>query len=247
MLMAEAFKPPTAVQLLRDLQHSAELRHQLSAAVGLHPDLALLREWQANRLTRTYADLLADPCYRPACEFFLSDIYAPRDFSQRDHDLERIHKFLSRVLPATTIQLLTATVELNSLTNRLDNHLLQVLVDQLGATDAVTAERYAEAYRICDNQAERVRQIDLIQSLLRQVGEGARYRVVGAALKMAKIPAQRAGWVEIYDFLERGYRALRQMKDAQIFAETIAQRETRILDLIYADDVAGFKKLAGLS
>jgi hypothetical protein len=115
------------MQLLHDLQHSEELKHQPSGADGLHPQLALLREWQANRLARTYADLLADPRYRPACEFFLSDIYAPRDFSQRDHDLERIHQFLSRVLPATTIQLLTVTVELNSLTNTLDNYLRQVL------------------------------------------------------------------------------------------------------------------------
>jgi len=95
-------------------------------------------------LTRTYADLLADPRYRPACEFLPERHYAPRDFSQRDHDLERIHQFLSRVLSATTIQLLTATVELNSLTNTLDNYLWQVLVDQLGVTDAITAERYAK-------------------------------------------------------------------------------------------------------
>ncbi len=245
--MTDATKPPSAVQLLHDLQHSEELQHQPSAADGLPPQMAMLREWQANRLAHTYADLLADPGYRPACEFFLSDIYAPRDFSQRDHDLERIHKFLSRVLPAATIQLLTDTVELNSMTNTLDNHLLQVLVDQLGVTDAVTAELYAEAYRACDNRAERVRQIDLTQSVLRQVSDGARYLVVGVAMKMLKVPAQRAGWVEIYDFLERGYQASRQMKDAKIFVETIAQREMGLLDLIYADDVAGFKKLAGLS
>ena len=211
----------------------------------------MLREWQTKRLARTYADLLADPGYRPACEFFLSDIYAPRDFSQRDHDLERIHKFLARVLPAATIQLLTATVELNRMTNTLDNDLLQVLVNQPSVTeavtDAVTAERYAEAYRACNNQAERVHQIDLTRSILRQVCEGARLLIVGVALNMAKVPAQRAGWVEIYDFLERGYQASRHLKNAKYFVETIARRETDLLDLIYVDNVAGFKKLAGLN
>lgn len=233
--------------MLRDLQHSEELKHQPHAADGLHPQLALLREWQADRLAHTYAELRADPHYRLACEFFLSDIYAPRDFSQRDHDLDRIYKFLSRVLPATTIQLLTLTVELNSLTNTLDQHLLQVLVRQLGMTDTLTAELYAEAYRVCDNRAERVRQIDLTQNILRQVSKGARHAIVGAALKMAKVPAQRAGWVEIYDFLERGHRAFKHMQDATVFAETIAQREMGLLDLIYAEDVPGFKQLAGLS
>ena len=244
--MTDSSKPPNPIQLLRDLQYSEALKHRPGIAKDLPPPMAMLRAWQANRLARTYADLLAQPRYRPACEFFLSDIYAPRDFSQRDHDLDRIHKFLAHVLPAATIQLLTATVELNSLTNTLDNHLLQVLVDQLGVTNTVTAELYAEAYRICDNQAARVHQIDLTQNILRQVSEGARYLVVGAALKMAKVPAQRAGWVEIYDFLERGHQAFRQMKDAKTFVETIAQREMRLLDLIYAADAAGFKQLAGL-
>lgn len=245
--MTKATKPPSAAQLLRDLQHSDELRHQPSTADGLHPQLAMLRDWQANRLAHTYADLRADPHYGPACEFFLSDIYATRDFSQRDHDLERIHHLLSHILPATTIQLLTATVELNSMTNTLDNYLRQVLIDQLGVTDAITAELYAEAYRLCDNQAERVRQIDLTQSILRQVSKGARHSVVGTALKLARAPAQRAGWVDVYDFLERGYLAFRQMKDATIFVEAIAQRETSILDRIYAADVMGFKQIAGLS
>ena len=245
--MTDASQSPNAVQLLRDLQHSDDLKHQPTAAAGLPAQLAMLRAWQADRLAHTYADLLADPHDRPACEFFLSDIYAPRDFSQRDHDLERIHQFLARVLPAATIQLLTRTVELNRLTTRLDNRLLQVLVDDLRVTDTVTAERYAEAYRLCDNYVERAHQIDLTHRILRQVGEGARLLIVSVAMTMAKIPARTAGWVEIYDFLERGYGAFRQMKDAKHFVATIAQREMSLLDRMYADDLAGFKTLAGLS
>jgi hypothetical protein len=239
-------RPPSPAQLLSDLQHSAELKHQPVAALGLDPQLAMLRGWQANRLARTYVDLLDDPRYGPACEFFLNNVYAPTDFSQRDHDLERIHKFLSRVLPAQTIQLLTETVELNSMTNTLDDRLLHVLVAQLGVVDALTPELYAEAYRICDNYAERVRQIKLIHSILSEVGEGARLLVVGAAMKLAKAPAQRAGWTDLYDFLEQGRHAFARMRDVKTFVDTIAQRETRLLDLLYADDVPGFRKLAGL-
>ena len=242
----KAPRPPNPAQLLDDLQHSAELKYQPVAAMGLDPQLAMLRGWQADRLTHTYADLLGNPRYSPACAFFLNNVYAPTDFSQRDHDLERIYKFLSRVLPAQTIQLLTETVELNSMTNRLDDRLLHVLVDQLGVVDALTPEQYAEAYRICDNYAERVRQIELIRSILTQVGEGARLLVVGAALKLAKVPAQRAGWTDLYDFLEQGRHAFGQMKDVKTFVDTIARRETRLLDLMVAADVQGFRELAGL-
>jgi len=243
--MTDTPGPPNASQLLRELQHSEELKHQSIATPGLDPQLALLREWQAHRLSQTYADLLADPTCRPACEFFLSDIYAPRDFSQRDHDLERIHNFLSRILPAGTIELLTETVALNRLTIALDHQLLGVLVDR-GLLDTLTPASYAEAYRICDNYAERVRQIELTRSILIRVGEGARHWVVGAAMKVAKGPAQRAGWVDLYDFLERGRQVFGPMKDVKTFVDTIAQREIRILDLIYAADLDGFIKVAGL-
>lgn len=237
---------PSAAKFLNDLKHADDLEHHCIAAQGLDPQLATLRAWQARRLAGTYADLLADPNCRPACELFLSDIYAARDFSQRNHDVERIHRFLSGILPAETIQLLTRTVELNRLTNALDIRLLQVLVDKLGVTDTMTPESYAEAYRACDNYAERVRQIDLTRRVLIQVGEGARSWVVGAAMKMAKVPAQRAGWGELHDFLERGRQAFGEVKDVRAFVDTIAKRERRILDLIYAADLDGFTKLAGL-
>ncbi len=245
--MNNAPRLPRPAQLLDDLQNNAELKYQRVAPVGLDPQVAMLRGWQSHRLAQTYADLLTDSRYRPACEFFLTYMYAPTDFSQRDHDLERIHRFLSRILPAPTIRLLTETVELNSMTNALDDRLLHVLVDQLGATDALTPELYAAAYRICDNYAERIRQIELIQSILWHAGKGARLLVVDAALKLAKAPAQRAGWVDLYDFLVQGRQAFGQMRDVKTFVDTIAGREKRLLDLLYASDVQGFRELSGLT
>ena len=105
--MSDSRRPPSPAELLHHLEHNAELQHQEVAPAGLTAQVAMLRRWQADRLARTYADLLADACCRAACEFFLDDIYAPVDFSQRDHDLDRIHRFVSRELPPQTIQLLT--------------------------------------------------------------------------------------------------------------------------------------------
>ncbi len=232
--MNDTPKPPSAAQLLRDLQTNEELKHQPVSERGLDPHLALLRTWQSDRLARTYADLLNDQHYRQACLFFLSDIYAPQDFSQRNHDVERIHSFLSRVVPAHMLQLLTDTIELNTLSDKLDDQLVRVLVDKLGVTDTITPELYAEGYRLCDNYAERVYQIDLITKVVEQVGKGARLIIVGAALKMLRRPAHQAGWVELYDFLERGYAAFKQIRDVKFFVDTIQQREKLILDQIFS-------------
>jgi hypothetical protein len=116
----------------------------------------------------------------------------------------------------------------------LDDALLHVLVEQLGVTDTITPEVYAQGYRICDNYAERARQIELIGIVLRQVGEGARLPVVGMAMRLARIPAQRAGWGELYDLLARGYAAFKPMRDVKAFVKTVEQREMRILDRIFA-------------
>jgi hypothetical protein len=63
---------------------------------------------------RASADLLADPRSGPALRFFLSHISALCDFSQRDHDVERSAAFLSRVVPAQTVQLRTDVIRLNA-------------------------------------------------------------------------------------------------------------------------------------
>jgi hypothetical protein len=232
--MTDAPKPPDAARLLRDLQQSDELKHRPVTATSLDPHLTLLRTWQTERLARTYADLLDDPHFRPACLFFLSDIYAPRDFSQRDHDFERIHTFLSRVVPAQMLQVLTDSIALNTLTYALDNHLVRVLVDELGVTDTIAPELYAEGYRQCNNYAERARQINLITGLVTQVGEGAHQFLVPIALKVIRGPALQAGWVEVYEFLELGYKAFKPMRDVKRFASIVEEREKRILDQIFS-------------
>jgi hypothetical protein len=234
--MTNPSKAPDAARLLHELQHSDELKQRPVDGIALDPEMSLLRSWQSQRLAQTYADLLADPHTAPACRFFLSDIYGPRDYSQRDYDIARIHAFVSRVLPAQTVQLLTDAVELNRLTNVLDHELCRALFDQLGVTDTITAQQYAAGYRLCNNEAIRVQQIDLTTHVLHAVGAGARLRVVGMAMKVVRGPAQRAGWIELYDFLERGYAAFRQIQDTQAFVDTIAQRERQILDVIMAND-----------
>ncbi len=232
--MAHEPKSINPANLLRQLQDSEDIQHVDVVATSLEPRLALLRAWQSERLATTYADLLANKHYRPACLFFLSDIYGPRDFTQRDHDAERLHEILSRLLPAPMLKQLADIIELNRLTAALDQALVEMLFEQLGVTDAITPAVYAEGYRRCQNQGERSQQIDLIVKVLTEAAQGAHWPGVGVALKLAGGTARKAGWVELYDFVERGYAAFRQIKDVKAFVTTVEQRERRILDQIFA-------------
>jgi len=207
----------------------------------LDPKLLMLRAWQSNRLTRTYMDLLESDQYGPASRFFLSDIYASKDFSQRDHDILTIYNFLSHILPPISLQLLRDSIELNQLTYDLDKTLLAVLVDKLGVTTTITAGLYAQAYQICDNYAERAFQIRSIAKTVQEVGEGARLPLINTALKLIHKPAVRAGWVELYEFLNRGYKAFKPMKNIKFFVSVIRDREMQILDNLLSNKPDPFK------
>jgi len=64
--------------------------------------------------------------------------------------------------------------------------------------------------------------------LLRTAGDF----VVGVVL----VSARRAGWDELTDYLENGYRAFKHMRGARHFLDTVREREQHILDRIYAGD-----------
>jgi uncharacterized protein with WD repeat len=70
--------------ILREIQ---TLEHERVQAGPLDPKTALLRNWQSERLARTYAGFTQNPRYKPALRFFLEDLYGARDFSQRNHDI----------------------------------------------------------------------------------------------------------------------------------------------------------------
>ncbi len=231
--MTDALSPRDAARLVAALRKHRELSHQRVEGGQLPPELALLRAWQAQRLARTYADFLADPRYAPACRFFLENIYAPKDFSQRNQDILRVHEFMSRFIPARALRTLTKAIELNNLTEELDAKLLDVLVHQIGITNSISEEQYAEAYRLCDNYDERVKQIEMVVEIGRDLEKLVRHRLIGWTLRMARGPAYHAGWKELQDFLEEGYNAFRHMGKADKFLNAIQDRETRILDNIY--------------
>lgn len=237
---------PQASKYLKSVKAITSLKSKEAAGLStdqgneLDPPMALMRVWQSERLKKTHADLLRSKKYGPACRFFLDEIYAPRDFSQRDNDIEYLYEMMSSVLPKFLLSLVSNTVELNNLTNNLDNDLLNTLIDDLGMEEAITPEVYSEAYRICDNYNERRHQIELLMEIGRQVDIGTRIPLIGTTLRLARGPAHRAGWGEVHDFLEKGFSAFKKMRSAKKFLQVIEKRETAILDRIFAGDTDPF-------
>ncbi len=200
-----------------------------------------LRAWQAARFERTYADLMASERYRPAAEFFLSDLYGPQDFSERDEELERFLPALTTVLPESAIHTLAVGVELDLLSESLDSAMVQALfaVGQTAET-GIGEAAYAKAYRACANRREREEQIELIMQIGDAIDSLTRKPLLKAAIALIRGPAHAAGMGELHHFLDRGFKAFRHMQGAAEFLAIIRARETLILARLFARHRAPF-------
>ncbi|MGO9543841.1 MAG: FFLEELY motif protein [Rhodomicrobium sp.] len=222
---------------------AARIEAQLNAAADARADLAeepgaagkseSLRAWQAARLTRTHADLLESPRYAATAQFFLTDIYGPKDLSRHEAAVRRIQPLMISVLPAAGLETVADAFELNALSESLDAAMLEELGDKISG---LTEADYAAAYRAVGRRADRERQIELILHLGQSLDRLTRKPFLGATLAMMRGPAAAAGLLELQNFLERGYTAFRQMKGADEFLETITSRERALLDTWLAGD-----------
>jgi hypothetical protein len=238
--MTEAEPEPAAsAQRLREgVVRVRELRDAVRSDPLLGQDRLLVRAWQADRLARTYPDLLASPRYGPAAEFFLADLYGPKDFSARDEALARIIPTLTRMLPAAAIETIGLAVELDALSEELDQRVAAELRRRQPGAHAldVTEASYADAYRTAGSVAERERQIWLVGRIGSALDRLSRKPLIAGALRVMEGPARAAGLGALHDFLARGFAAFRGMRGADEFLAVIAARESRVNTRLFAGD-----------
>src|ERR1035437_9491123 len=109
-------KQACAEAVRHHLRTAKAFRQQAREAPGDAHKRLLLREWQAARLARSYADLLASDRFGLAARFFLTDLYGPKDFSNRDEEVERILPLLLSMLPLSALQTIALAIEVDALT-----------------------------------------------------------------------------------------------------------------------------------
>ncbi len=192
-----------------------------------------VREWQAARLARTHADLVASPKFGAAAAFFLADLYGPQDLGHRELAVRRVLPLMEKTLPAPALETIADAIELDALSESLDVAMASHLGESSGAIDAAA---YGAAYRGVGRREDRVRQIELIDHLGHSLEQLTHARFVGAALSAMRKPARMAGLGDLQAFLERGYDAFRQMGGAREFVETVTAREAAISAALFAGD-----------
>jgi hypothetical protein len=197
-----------------------------------------LKEWQAERLMRTYADVLADPRYHAAAEFFLTDLYGAKDFSSRDAQLARVLPIMLRILPEKALATLIEAVRMDTLSESLDTDMV-LAMRRLGIDcRRIDGETYAAAYRACDRTSDRELQIALIDEIGQALDRLTHLPMIQVSLRLMRKPAALAGLEDLHRFLEQGFQAFRSMAGAHEFLAIINQRETCLMRELLAGKTA---------
>jgi hypothetical protein len=235
MYRHKLLNPRPANATAEKLQSALLEYHDFRIEVQRHPlqdKIISLAAWQSQRLKHTHYDLYQLPAYKNGLSFLLEDLYAPKDFSQRDNDIDRIYPTMVKLLPETLLYTVATLVELNLLSKKLDLALAQVLFEQMEVTQ-INDEHYAHAYRICDNEKERLHQIQLIANIGDDLDRYVHSKFLNFTLKITQKPAEMAGVGALHNFLLRGFQAFKSMDSVDLLLERIIERETCLLKQIY--------------
>jgi len=192
----------------------------------------MLQQWQRRRLAGTYADLMAQDNSRPACEFFLDELYGGLDFLKRDQDLDKVMPVMVRFLPGYALGSLAAAFELQAISLEFDMEVSRIVSGR--EVSELDLEGYASAYRECGNRAQRERQIVLIRQLGIDLSGLVDKALVGYLVRLLRGPAHAAGFGELQQFLETGLASFRQLEDRMQFVDTVYQREWTAMENLFA-------------
>ena len=234
---SELDRAACVADLKRFLYEARDLRLAAAADPVRGRRREYLRAWQAARLAETHADLLASPKFGVAAKFFLSDLYGPKDFSERDTEMEKVLPIMTTMLPVSGLRTLLLAVEVDALSERFDADMVAALgpqLDQEVDKGSLSLTAYAVAYCQVGNPAGRQLQIRLIGETGEALDALAHKTFARGALKLMHRPAQMAGLGELHAFLERGFEAFRSLRQAHEFLDIVVEREATLMKSLFS-------------
>jgi hypothetical protein len=224
---------PAGEKILTHLAEVAALRARRDSSPAWADKLRQVKEFQHRRFEATYADLLVQPRYARAAQFFLQELYGPGDFSARDQQFARVVPALVRLFPDDIVVTVALLSQLHALSEKLDNEMADSL--QGAPNDApLSPHSYAQAWRRVGQPARREEQIALTLQVGAALDRFTRKTLLRQSLRLMRVPARRAGLGALQTFLEAGFDTFRDMGGADYFLDTVARRERALAAELFA-------------
>ena len=216
------------------LQHLSAVESERTRRSGdrsLQARVTAVKAYQQQRFAHTYADLLASPRDRGGAQFFLDELYGPRDFAERDAQFARVVPALTRLFPSDVLLTVEALAALHALSESLDSDMGEAVADA-----PVGAAEYLSAWQACGRRANRERQLDLTVRIGESLDRLTRRRLLRQSLRMMRVPARAAGLSSLQSFLESGFDTFHAMGGASEFLRTVRSRELALMQSLFATD-----------
>ena len=194
-----------------------------------------LQDFQVRRLKRDFRDLRLSPEYGPFTEFFATEIYSAKDFTERNESFRKLTSQFRGVLGEEIYTGLVRLLDLHSLTDQLDDRITEHLI-AAGTPTNFTEAQYEKAYKELDNYDERMSQIRMILDSLRFTHHVSQMTFIGVVLKSAKVAAGMFTKDRTIGMLEHAYSTLRGIKNIEYLVDQVQTREVSRLDRIYGLD-----------
>jgi hypothetical protein len=170
----------TLEKILHNLQ-KIEQMNLLIIQQNLTETIRKLQTWQTKRLLVTHDDFWNSKRFKPAMQFFVDELYGPRDFSQRDVELARVVPKMAKILPNKALISLQAALRLNCLSLELDIALVQKL-----GSEAISRSSYFDCYRQSGSQSKREEQIQLLENLSLDLPQVVKIPGISVILKLSR-------------------------------------------------------------
>jgi hypothetical protein len=215
-------------RLLREHLGAARAERDSVRAKALeNADRLAVRTYQQMRMANTHAAMLRSERYAPAARFFLTELYSTADLSQRDADIERVIRVLVKFLPEKALATLAAALEMDALSERLDNKMAQAARRAQGDVRPlkISTASYLSAYTEVGEFDAREQQIALTEKIGLALDKLSRMPMLLTLLKLMRVPANSAGVGGLQAFLESGYAAFSHMKGGKEFIASIVDAE----------------------
>jgi hypothetical protein len=193
-----------------------------------------LQAWQQQRLGCTFADLNEFEHYRPAIDFFLSEVYGGLDFRERDQDMGQVMPVMIRFLPDRALVTLSEAFELQAISLEFDERMARFMEER--RIEVLDMDNYGEVYRECSDREGRERQILLIHKLGYDLDKLVQKSWINYLVRMLRGPAIAAGFGRLQGFLEAGLESFRALNDATWFVDTIYEREWAAMERLFRGD-----------
>jgi hypothetical protein len=188
--------------------------------------------WQLEYLLPFFSDLHAREGYAEAIDFTMSDL-AGVGISGRDRDLERAAPAITKLLPLGALQTIASAAETNAHILEVNIGICRSLLVQNSLPDEITVYEYCIACRDASSMEECLRLAGRVIELGRTLKSLIKIPLIGITLRAMRLPARTAGFGDLQEFLEDGYRIFREIPDIDHFLSEIDRRTRMIFETIY--------------